>query len=360
MLPVAPPNLQPCGICLRRVSCPSKRSMKTLISLAKFVGEAGCPWVLASIETSHSGSLERRVDIKFSSSGRKQVSSEFLIISGFDVLLMSWLVSPKCTNSLKGWRPSASNCSLMKYSTALTSWLVTFSVALTFSACSSVRFAGMALSFSAMPAGRPLPSGSSSMRARKYSISMWTRYRISPNSEKKPESDLVPRRYRPSTGETAASSLRPMSVGVVSHELPAAPSLRKPATPWVGARALPLTMLSMAVLASMPAAALALKLLCRRTRFRSSMATVTAPTCGMYVTPGRVDSSSFSSMFLWLATFTTVAPSFTQAGFSLYLSEGTPRTTTSAPRTCSSRDSPSVSVGSSPRWKRNVLLMSTL
>ena len=50
--------------------------------------------------------------------------------SGTAVLLMSWEVSPKWMNSLKACRPSSSNFSLSRYSTALTSWLVIFSMSL--------------------------------------------------------------------------------------------------------------------------------------------------------------------------------------------------------------------------------------
>mmetsp|Transcript_106938 Transcript_106938/g.319765 ORF Transcript_106938/g.319765 Transcript_106938/m.319765 type:complete len:204 (+) Transcript_106938:1140-1751(+) len=185
--------------------------MKTLNSFARFVGEAGCPWVLASIGTSHSGNFPLSVSRSPSRLGINPFSSASFKSRGDDVLLTSWLVSAKCTYSLKGCRPRASNCSLMKYSTALTSWLVIFSVALILPASSRLKLDATARSFGTPSAGKSLPAGSFSMRARKYSISTCTRYLMRPYSEKYCARDLVLRRYRPSTGETAVSSVRSRS-----------------------------------------------------------------------------------------------------------------------------------------------------
>ena len=63
-----------------------------------------------------------------------------LNISGWAVLLMSCEVRPKWMNSPNRSRPISFNCSLMKYSTAFTSWLVTFSMSFTRWAWSGVMF----------------------------------------------------------------------------------------------------------------------------------------------------------------------------------------------------------------------------
>ena len=121
--------------------CSSKRSTKTPISLPKRVGEAGCPWVLASIGTScHSILKSFNFEVKVIKDGIYTFSKASFVESGIAVLLMSCEVSPKWMNSLCWDNPKLSNAFLMKYSTAFTSWLVTFSVSLIQSASSVEKF----------------------------------------------------------------------------------------------------------------------------------------------------------------------------------------------------------------------------
>ena len=141
-LPVAPPNLAEYGIAFSWANCASKRSTYTRISLPKRVGDAGWPCVCASIEMFfHSSALDFRFSIRSFRAGKYVFSIASLNECGIEVLLMSWDVRPKCINSLWSARPNLSNSSLMKYSTAFTSWFVMLSISL-------IRWASSCLKFS--------------------------------------------------------------------------------------------------------------------------------------------------------------------------------------------------------------------
>ncbi|MCU0561663.1 MAG: hypothetical protein MUD16_15920 [Desulfobacterales bacterium] len=100
--------------------------------MPRLVGDAGWPWVRASIGTGFQArAFCSRSAATTRSSGSSTSRHAAFIASGSAVLLMSWEVRPKWMYSLNGLNPSASNSSLRMYSTALTSWLVTRSTSLT-------------------------------------------------------------------------------------------------------------------------------------------------------------------------------------------------------------------------------------
>ena len=106
-------------------------------SLPTVVGLAVWPWVRDSIGTAaNSRAIAVRVATRPSSAGSSTCSRAAFNIKAWLVLLMSSLVHAKCTNSPaarnSGW---PSKRALSQYSTALTSWLVVFSMSLM--ACAS-------------------------------------------------------------------------------------------------------------------------------------------------------------------------------------------------------------------------------
>ena len=123
------------------------------------------------------------------------------------VLFISCEVRPKWINSLYFCNPRTSNFSLIKYSTALTSWLVTFSVSLICcaSAVENVVYRPRKSSKRRVSKSASCGNGSST-KAIKYSISTLTRYFINASSEKKGIRDAVFDAYLPSIGEIACSA----------------------------------------------------------------------------------------------------------------------------------------------------------
>ncbi len=100
---------------------------------------------------------------------------------------MSSLVQAKCTNSSAGPSSASSlSCSLMKYSTALTSWLVVRSISLTRAACATLKSSARARRRCAAAgengASSAMPGSAAS--ASSHSISTLTRALIRPYSEK--------------------------------------------------------------------------------------------------------------------------------------------------------------------------------
>ena len=80
----------------------------------------------------------------------------------------------------------------MKYSSALTSWFVIFSICFISTAYSVVKFSYNFLSFLKLFGSKSISSGSfNSQSAIKYSISTSKRYLISASSEKKAEKIFV-------------------------------------------------------------------------------------------------------------------------------------------------------------------------
>ena len=116
------------------------RRITTLaISLPTVVGLAVWPWVRLSMGTSAKAwAMLRKRRSTRSSSGKTTMSRAVRNCKAWLVLLMSSLVQAKCTNSaLRNNSGRASNLDLSQYSTALTSWLVVFSMSLI--ACPSAR-----------------------------------------------------------------------------------------------------------------------------------------------------------------------------------------------------------------------------
>ena len=100
---------------------------------------------------------------------------------------MSSLVQAKCTNSSAGASSASSfSCSLMKYSTALTSWLVVPSISFTRAACTGLKPSARArrrvVAASENAASSTMPGSLDS--ASSHSTSTLTRALISPYSEK--------------------------------------------------------------------------------------------------------------------------------------------------------------------------------
>ena len=145
--------------------------------------------------------------ITFSILGKITLSSASFTIIGVDVLLISCDVSPKCMNSLCSERSLASNCSFIKYSTALTSWLVTASIDFILSASAVEKFSIIDLTDNLSSSVRLLSWGTVSLNLRKYSISTNTRYLMRASSEKYCESGCVFLAYRPSIGEMACNMM---------------------------------------------------------------------------------------------------------------------------------------------------------
>ena len=100
---------------------------------------------------------------------------------------MSSLVQAKCTNSSAGpSSASSASCSLMKYSTALTSWLVVASMAFTRAASSTEKPSASARRRAAAASENGLSSTmpGSLASASSHSTSTFTRALIRPYSEK--------------------------------------------------------------------------------------------------------------------------------------------------------------------------------
>jgi hypothetical protein len=175
--PVAPPNFAAKGTASASASAFSSRSTNTASSLPRRVGEAGCPWVRASMGTSAQASARsRRSSSTAPSAGPMDPSQASLRDRGTAVLLMSWEVSPKWMNSRNADRPSRSKASLRKYSTALTSWLVVRSISFTRRASSMEKSRYILRRSSNRPGSRAARGGrGSSRRAMKYSTSTRTR-----------------------------------------------------------------------------------------------------------------------------------------------------------------------------------------
>ena len=106
------------------------------------VGLAVCPWVRLSMGTAaYSWAMARIFSITASSAGSITCSRAARSCSAWLVLLMSSLVQAKCTNSLAARSSGrASKRDLIQYSTALTSWLVVFSMSLIALASASEKF----------------------------------------------------------------------------------------------------------------------------------------------------------------------------------------------------------------------------
>ncbi len=157
------------------------------ISLPRVVGEAVWPWVRESIGWAACSSARRATSsatrcIIGSSALRPSVS-----ITPWERLLMSSLVQAKCTNSVtacsSGW---SAIFSLMKYSTALTSWLVVRSMALmrSASATEKSRISPSRKAVASAESGGTSVTPGSSARRSSQRISTMTRARIRPNSLK--------------------------------------------------------------------------------------------------------------------------------------------------------------------------------
>jgi len=100
---------------------------------------------------------------------------------------MSSEVQAKCTNSSAGASPASSlSFSLMKYSTALTSWLVVASISLTRAASATPKSPASLRSRAAASgaSGSSSTMPGSSARASNHSTSTRIRALIRPNSEK--------------------------------------------------------------------------------------------------------------------------------------------------------------------------------
>src|SRR6478609_1905743 len=112
-------------------------------------------------------------------------------------------------NSLYCSNPNLSKAALMKYSTALTSWFVVFSVSFIQSASSVEKFSYISRNFGYRFLSTPANCGKgNSHKAIKYSISTNTRYLIRASSEKKGEREMVLFLYRPSIGDMAFNSFK--------------------------------------------------------------------------------------------------------------------------------------------------------
>ena len=138
-LPVAPANFAAFCTCIK-LAFVFPIDLKTAISLLSRVGEAGWPWVLDNMGVLAWASESSDKASKTSSKcGRYTLWRDSFIDKGMAVLLISWEVKPKWMNSLYLPKSSLSNSFLIKYSTALTSWLVVFSISLISLASSSEK-----------------------------------------------------------------------------------------------------------------------------------------------------------------------------------------------------------------------------
>ena len=131
-LPVAPPNLAADGCGVEHGELFSQSVAEHAYSLSRRVGDAGWPWVLASIGRSAPlvGACLEMLDELLRAWDGMPRRWPSLTDMGIDVLLISCEVRPKWINSFTPVRPRVSNFSLRKYSTAFTSWLVTDSISL--------------------------------------------------------------------------------------------------------------------------------------------------------------------------------------------------------------------------------------
>ena len=119
------------------------------------------------------------------SSGYRTSSSAFFIENGTAVLLISWDVNPKWINSLNSESDNSLNFSLMKYSTALTSWFVIDSISLILIASSEEKLEYIFLRVSNFSEGKWFNCVIELLQsAIKYSISTWIRNLINDDSEK--------------------------------------------------------------------------------------------------------------------------------------------------------------------------------
>ena len=171
------------------------------------VGDAACPWVLANIEMFfHELACFSNSFINSVSSGYSTSSSAFFIENGTAVLLISWDVNPKWINSLNSESDNSSNFSLMKYSTALTSWFVIDSISLILIASSEEKLEYIFLSVSNFFEVKWFNCVIELLQsAMKYSISTWIRNLINDDSEKYCCSSCVFELYLPSIGLIASS-----------------------------------------------------------------------------------------------------------------------------------------------------------
>mmetsp|Transcript_45752 Transcript_45752/g.115163 ORF Transcript_45752/g.115163 Transcript_45752/m.115163 type:complete len:243 (+) Transcript_45752:843-1571(+) len=209
--PVAPPNLAwkpPNGAWPRRsatssANCPRRRSQNTPISLPRRVGVAGWPCVRASRGTScHSRAMRSSgASTLVRRQGRRMSCRAPLSMRGRAVLLTSCEVRPKWMNSfvlatcaalsaspfLLKSAARASKRPFSQYSTAFTSWLVTFSCAFTATPSSWLNSSYIRRSSGKRSCGNAC-SGASGGRAfvhnaMKYSTSTFTRCLIKLSSE---------------------------------------------------------------------------------------------------------------------------------------------------------------------------------
>ena len=90
-LPVAPPNLPLTVVASSMASCFAQSSSRTRVSFPRRVGDAGWPWVLASIGRSAHSSARCPQDVPMSSTsmGRYASAMASLTDMGTDVLLIS-------------------------------------------------------------------------------------------------------------------------------------------------------------------------------------------------------------------------------------------------------------------------------
>ncbi|MCY1373944.1 hypothetical protein D9M69_612460 [compost metagenome] len=141
-MPTAP-FILPRSLTLAIFSRAAARRTTTLASsLPTVVGLAVWPWVRLSMGTAAKAwAISRSLVITASSAGSSTASRPPLSCSAWLVLLMSSLVQAKCTNSAAfSSSGRASNLDLIQYSTALTSWLVTFSMSLMAWPSASLKF----------------------------------------------------------------------------------------------------------------------------------------------------------------------------------------------------------------------------
>ena len=124
---------------------------------------------------------------------------------------MSCEVKPKWTNSREDDKPKAFILSLIKYSTALTSWLVVFSISLTAKASDSEKFVYRLLNsgYSSLLTSESCGRGISQSEM-KYSTSIFTLYLIKAASEKYCAKSFVTLLYLPSIGEIAVKVFNSM------------------------------------------------------------------------------------------------------------------------------------------------------
>src|SRR5690606_12831087 len=187
----------------------SSRTRTLAISLPSVVGEAVWPWVRESMGRAacSCASARRRAAI-CAIVGSRTSSRAARSISAWEVLLMSSDVQAKWMNSLtRASSASPATVSRRKYSTALTSWLVTRSMAL-------IRAASASPKHSTTPRSRALPSGETgakpgmpaSDRAMSHSTSTRTRSRMKAASEAKARRAATLPAYRRSSGDSALGS----------------------------------------------------------------------------------------------------------------------------------------------------------